>query len=39
MELTRAAKAFCARQAKQMVVRNIETVSIVFSCEATRREI
>jgi hypothetical protein len=34
LEAAKAAKAYCAKQSKQMVIRNIESVSVTFSCEA-----
>jgi hypothetical protein len=34
MEAAKAAKAYCAKQSKKMVIRNIENVSLTFSCEA-----
>jgi hypothetical protein len=33
LEATKAAKAYCAAQSKQMVVRSVEKVSLTFSCE------
>jgi hypothetical protein len=38
LEAAKAAKAYCAKQSKQMVIRNIERVSITFSCEAKQRD-
>jgi hypothetical protein len=35
IEPAKAANAYCAKQSKQMVIRNIENVSITFSCEPT----
>ena len=39
MEAAKAAKAYCAKQSKQMVIRNIESVSITFSCETKRLDV
>jgi hypothetical protein len=39
MEAAKAAKAYCAKQSKQMVIRNIENVSITFSCETKQTEL
>ena len=37
--VAKTAKMFCAQQAKQMVVRNIENVSLMFSCESPPQKI
>ena len=39
MEAARAAKAYCAKLSKKMVIRNIESVSITFSCETKPRDV
>jgi len=33
IEAAKAAKAYCAKQSKQVVIQNIENVSVTFSCE------
>jgi hypothetical protein len=39
MEAAKAAKTYCAKQSKQMVIRNIESVSVTFSCETKQLDI
>jgi hypothetical protein len=38
MEAAKTAKAYCEKQSKQMVIHNIENVSITFSCESKQHE-
>jgi hypothetical protein len=35
MQAAKTAKAYCAKLSKQMVIQDIESVSITFSCENT----
>jgi hypothetical protein len=35
MQAAKTAKAYCAKLSKQMVIQDIESVSILFSCENT----
>jgi hypothetical protein len=39
MEAAKAAKAYCAKQSKKMLIRNIESVSITFSCETKQQDV
>jgi putative hemolysin len=39
LQAANAAKAYCAKQSKQMVIQNIEDVSVTFSCETKQRDL